>query len=182
MTDLTTLAAVKAYVGVSVATDDAVLTALITAYSQFIRSYLNRDISVSAYSIYFDGRNNTVQMLPQWPIVSVTSLLINGVAIGPQAAFGQAGYRFDDNSIILDCYRFTTGQSNVQVGWTAGYATIPTDIAQAVNELVGLRYANKDHQGWSTKMLAGESVSLITKSMPDSVMTILNNYRSVVPL
>ena len=54
------------------------------------------------------------------------------------------------------------------------------DIAQAVNELVGLRYALRDKQGWNSKTLAGETVSFSTKDMPASVATILKQYRVVL--
>ena len=50
------------------------------------------------------------------------------------------------------------------------------------NEIVGLRYTLRDKQGWSSKSLAGETVSLITKDMPASVATVLNQYRAVVPI
>jgi hypothetical protein len=54
---------------------------------------------------------------------------------------------------------------------------VPAEIAQACNELVALRYRLRDKLEWSTKALAGESVSLITKDMPAAVSTILNMYR-----
>ena len=38
MTDLTTLAAVKAYAGVAGTADDAMLGSLISSYSQFVRT------------------------------------------------------------------------------------------------------------------------------------------------
>jgi hypothetical protein len=182
MVDLTTLDSAKTYIGVATAVDDAPLMGLITAYSEFVRSYCNRTFSLATFTEYFDGRNNSRQMLPEFPIASIVSLSVDGIALQPQAAFGQPGFRFDDNCIILDGYAFTRGESNILVTWTAGYAVIPADIAQAVNELVGLRYALRDKQGWSSKMLAGETVSLITKDMPSSVATVLNQYRAVVPL
>lgn len=181
MTDLTTLAAVKAYAGVVGSADDAVLSSLITAYSAWVRSYTNRDFTVSDYDIWRSGRGQTLIMLPQTPVVSVTSLSIDGVSIPAQARFGTYGYRFTPDAIMVDGTEFTHGANNIRIQFSAGFATVPVDIAQAVNEMVGLRYALRDKQGWSSKSLAGETVSLNTKDMPASVATVLKQYRFVVP-
>jgi uncharacterized phiE125 gp8 family phage protein len=183
MTELTTLDAVKAYMGVTSTADDALLGSLITAVSQYVRTYTNRDFTVTDYTQLFDGQNNTRQMLPQYPVQSVASVQIGTQAVAASPGLGQSGFRFDTNSIVLAGYRFCHGEANVQITWTAGYPVIPADLAQAVNELVGLRYKLRgDNMGWVSKTLAGEVVTLVQKDMPDSVRTILNNYRAVVPL
>jgi hypothetical protein len=182
VTDLTTLAAVKAYAAIVTTADDAMLTSLITAYSQFVRSFCNRDFTPDNYEIWRDGRDSTSLMLPVYPVLGVTLLEIDGQVVLPQAAFGQRGYRFTDREIILDGLRFCWGHSNVHVFFSAGYLSIPADIAQAVNELVALRYKLRDKLEWSSKTLAGETVSLITKDMPSSVATVLKQYTRKVPL
>lgn len=182
MTDLTTLAAVKAYAGVTTNADDAILGALITAYSQWVRSWLNRDLLRTTYTVRFSGRGGQSIQLPQYPIRSIGSLAINGVAVAAQPNWGASGYYFDDTRLYLEGSCFTRGNGNVQVTFDAGLDAVPGDIVQAVNELVGLRYALRDKQGWSSKSLAGETVSLITKDMPDSVRTTLRQYQRVAPL
>lgn len=183
MTDLTTLAAAKAYSGITSSADDVMLGSLIAAYSQWVRTFTNRDFTADNYEIWRDGRDNTFMLLPQYPVIDVMVLEIDGKSISRQSAFGLPGFRFTHREIILDgglC--FSRGQGNIHVIFAAGYMDVPTDIAQAVNELVGLRYANRDHQGWSSKSLAGEVVSLVTKDMPASVATILNQYSRKVPV
>lgn len=180
MTDLTTLAAVKAYAGVVGAGDDAALSALITGYSDMIRAYTGRDFSLTDYGRYFDGRNSTRLVLPQTPVVSVASVAIDGVAVPAQAVVGGIGYRHDETSIILDGHRFTRGWGNVLVNWTAGYATVPAAIVQAAIEMVALRYSLRDKLGYASKSLAGETVSFITKAMPDSAKLVLDQFKVVV--
>ena len=183
MADLTSIAAVKAYIGKSDAGDDACFAMLVTAYSQWVRSWTNRDFNVQTYDIYRSGRGQTLLFLPQWPITSVASVTVDGIAIPAQSSWGTYGYRFDDRSITLEAgAMFTPGQRNIHINFTAGYATIPADIAQAVNELVALRYRLRDKLEWSSKSLAGETVTLNTKDMPASVATILKQYQNVVPL
>jgi len=182
MADLTSTAAVKAYLGKSDPGDDAMLGSLVTAYSQWVRSFTNRDFDVQSYDIYRSGREQTKLLLPQWPLVTISLVSVDGVTIPAQTSFGGYGYRFTDRAIILDGAVFAYGQDNIHVTFTAGYAVVPPDIAQAVGELVALRYRMRDKVEWSSKSLAGETVSLVTKDMPDSVKTVLRQYQNVVPL
>lgn len=182
MTDLTTLAAAKLYSGIATTADDAMLQSLVTAYSQWVRSVCSRDFTADNYEIWRDGRNSRSMLLPQYPVLNVSVVEVDGKSIAPQSAFGQPGFRFTDTQLILDGYCFTWGSQNVHIFFSAGYLTVPADIAQAVNELVGLRYALRDKQGWNSKSLAGEVVSLSTRDMPASVATILNQYSRKVPL
>ena len=60
------------------------------------------------------------------------------------------------------------------------YSYTPPEIEQAVIELVSLRHRERNRIGENSKSIGGEVVSYNVKDMPDSVKTILNNYRSVV--
>jgi uncharacterized phiE125 gp8 family phage protein len=182
MSDLTTVAAVKAYAGVTGSADDALLASLVSAYSAYVQQWLNRNILTASYTRSFNGRDHTAQMLPQWPVQSVQSVTVDGIAIPARVLITDNGFNTDGMSVILQGYCFSKGRANVQIAWTAGYATVPLELAQAVNELVTLRYKLRDKMEWSSKSLAGETVSLVTKDMPDSVKTILNNWRAVVPV
>lgn len=183
MADLTTLAAVKSYVGITSSADDEQLTSLITAYSEWARSVMSRDITVQSYVSWSSGRGGVSMLVREWPIVSVTALAIEGVTIPAAPAWNAYGYRFAERSITLSGgIIFPIGFDNVRVAYSAGFAVIPADIAQAINELVGLRYKMRDKIEWSSKSLAGETVSLVTKDMPDSVRTVLRNYTNVVPV
>lgn len=184
MTDFTTVAAVKSYIGKTDAGDDGVIGALITSYSQWVRSYTNRDFTVQSYDIWRSGRSGTTLYLPQWPVTAVALLEVDGRALAPAASFGDYGYRLTARSIELcGSARFCVGSNNIHVQFTAGSATIPWDIVQAVNELVALRYALRgDKIGWTAKSLAGETTSLSQRDMPASVATLLKQYVNPVPL
>jgi hypothetical protein len=177
MSDLTTLDAVKLYLGLTTDADDPLLSALITSYSQWVRSYCERDFDSRAYEIYRSGRDATFLLLPEIPVTAIALLEIDGKAIPAQPAFGQYGFRFSSDRIVVEGgVRFCWGVENIRVQYTAGYATIPADIAQAVNEIVGLRYSLRDKQGWVSKTLAGETVALSQKDVPSSVKTVLDQY------
>lgn len=62
------------------------------------------------------------------------------------------------------------------------YSYVPSDIEQAVVELVGERVKSRERIGVSSKSLPnGESVSFMTKDMSTWVKTTLQAYRRVTP-
>ena len=149
MADLTTLAAVKAYLAITATNDDTLLQGLVTAYSEWVRSETNRDFTSTTYDIWRSGRDERILHLPQFPITAVNGLWVDGKAIPAQAAFGSYGYRFTDAAIILDGTSFARGEANIRIQYTAGFATVPADISNAVVELIGLHYKNRDRIGYS---------------------------------
>lgn len=182
MSDLTSVAAVKAYLGKTDGGDDTVLQSMVTAYSEWVRTYTSRGFSVETYDIWRSGRGNVVMMVPQWPVVSVVSVRVDDILIPAAPSFGAYGHRFSERMVTLSggaC--FSPGCENVHIVYTAGYAIIPKDIANAVCEMVALRYRLRDKLEWSSKSLAGETVTLVTRDMPASVKTVLDQYTSRVP-
>ena len=183
--DLTTLANVKAYLSPPLATtaDDALLSRLITAASQFIQSWLNRTIASASYT---DTRNGTGGMrlfLRNRPVTAIASVTVDGVAIAASSpAPTGAGYLFDDSSVYLVGHCFTKGVQNVVIQYSAGYAAVPPEIEQACIAFVVLRYKERDRIGQVSKNLAGEVVSFQQKDMPPDVATLLDQYRNVVPV
>jgi uncharacterized phiE125 gp8 family phage protein len=183
VTDLTTVAAVKAYLGLATVADDAQLQSLVTAYSQFVRSWTGRDFTVQTYDLWRSGRGQVMLMTPQWPIVGIAALTIDGRDIPAAASFGAYGYSFADRMVTLSGgATFSMGANNIHLAYSAGFSSVPADVAQAVNELVALRYKMRDKLEWSSKSLAGETVTLVTKDMPDSVKSILRMYQNNVPV
>jgi hypothetical protein len=79
-------------------------------------------------------------------------------------------------------YVFTRRAQNVRVTYTAGYATVPADIAQACTELVCQRYRERSHIGEVAKATGGtETVHYSQQDMSDSIRTLLAQYRAVAP-
>ena len=183
--DLTTLANVKAYLSPPLATtaDDALLSRLITASSQFIQTWLNRTIASTSYTDTRNGTGGTRLFLRNRPVTAVSSVTVDGVSIQASSAVPNgSGYLFDDSSVYLIGYSFTKGAQNVVIQYTAGYAATPPEIEQACIAFVVLRYKERDRIGQVSKNLAGEVVSFQQKDMPLDVATLLDQYRNVVPL
>lgn len=182
LSDFTDLDSLKAYASIDYATDDVTLNQMIAAFSTWVRGQVNRDVTTNDYDIRRSGRRTFAMQLPQYPITAVEMLEIDGRSIPSQASWGSPGYRFDEEQIVLTGHCFTRGISNVRVQFTAGFYDPPADLALAVNELVTLRYRMRDKLEWSSKGLAGETVSLVQKAMPEWVKMTLASYQMKAPL
>lgn len=119
--DLTSLSNVKSWLQIESTDNDALLSRLISAASQFTKQWLSRDIIEKSYSQRFSGMDNVILMLPQYPVISVSAVSINNVAIPYTAISGNTGYTYDDMTIQLYGYVFSRGRLNVSVSYTAGY-------------------------------------------------------------
>lgn len=183
--DLTTLAAVKAWLGLDQqdqTEDDPLLSGLITAASAFIRSWCGRALTVQDFTELRDGNGSARMRLRQTPIAAVTNVMIGGLVVPPGDANATPGYYFSETMLCLNGYRFQRGAANVTVIYTAGFATIPDDLAQACTELVGRRFREKDRIGLVSKGMAGETTQFSQGDLSAFVRTTLENYRKVVPV
>ena len=184
MADLTTLANVKAWMALPPENtdDDALLNRLVKSASEFIQTWLNRSFASQDYNEARDGTGGARMMFADYPVTAVSSVVVDGLAIPASPDEIQPGYYFDKTSIMLAGYVFGRGMNNVKMTYTAGYAATPPEIEQACIEMISLRYKERDRIGHQSKSLAGETVTFFIKDMPDSVRTILNNYRKVAPV
>lgn len=179
---LTTLEHVKAWLGVQSVSDDALLTRLIESASALIESYLQRTLAHQPYSETRNGCGKPIMLFGHYPVSAVESVKVNGREIAPSAGFGLPGYHAERESLLLIGSVFDRGLGNVELRYTAGYAEIPPEIAQACIELVALRYKERDRIGHQSKTLAGETVTFFIGDLPASVKTALAPYRRVAPL
>lgn len=65
---------------------------------------------------------------------------------------------------------------------TITYGSPPFDVEQACIELVASRAKEKDRIGISSKTVATESVAYSQKDMSENIRSILQQYKSVIPL
>ena len=185
--DLTTLADVKAWLQTGQnsfpATDDALLTRLITAASEYIQTWLNRRIASTDYFETRDGTGGQRMQFACFPVTAVLSLTIDDQTIAAAPCRGAAGYRFSPTQLSVCGYRFNRGAQNVTISYTAGYPTTPPDVAQACIELVALRYRERTRIGEISRSLGGaETVAYTQKDMTDAIKTLLQQYRVVAPV
>lgn len=179
--DLTTLASVRTHLGMDVGftADDTLLGTLITACSAWMRHQLDRDIAAATYTAETSSGNDGTTLIPRhYPITSVTSLAVDGDAIPARPSVTEDGYVISGQlAIKLVGYTFADGIDNVVITYTAGFSTIPEDIAQACNELVAWRYKERNRIGQVSTSVGGESVTFSTFAAPQSVNLVLAAHR-----
>lgn len=181
--DLCTLDDVRRY-SASVAGSqlDGLINTLITTQSAFVKAYLERELTLATYTESYGGERGKLLPLLNWPIVSVSSVVVDGNAWSYAANISDIGYRFNDRFLIAMNQLFTEGFENIQVTYQGGYApgAYPNDIVQACAELVSLRLEERKHQGQRSKTLAGEQVVYLDTAMPKSIAALLDNHRSYI--
>lgn len=188
-TQLTTLDNVEQWLGMTPganANADSLLTRLITAACAWIEgpSCLSRTIGAATYSRRFSGlgANSQAMMLPEYPVISVSSVTIDGAAV-PEAPDSQSnGYLFDDYQVYLIGYEFTRGRLNVSISWQAGYESVPSDIEQACIHLVAARFKEKERIDEKSKVIQGMNVTFSLTDMPAPVASALMGYKKVAPV
>jgi hypothetical protein len=176
--DLVLLADVKAYLGGDLqSNDDGVLARLITAASQFFTTACARPILLQTYSELYDGKGATRLYLRQTPVVAVETLAVDGVTIPAAPAPGQPGWTLNGNVVSLTGFWFRRGAANVAAVYSAGWATPPADIAEAVIELVGLRYRGRDRLGKVSEGMGGLATTAYSqKDVSPFVASVIGFY------
>lgn len=150
--DLTTLAAVKAWLTIENTNSDALLSTLVTAWSRTVYGYLSIAIISRQFVERRDGVGNARMMLKQYPVTSVASLTINGQTIpaADPTSTSPVGYLlepWDGNAPasmqmidLFGPYCFWRGRQNVAATYNAGYlvigeaATVPSNPGPYVVE------------------------------------------------
>lgn len=187
--DLTDLATVEAWLGVPSdgGATDALISRLISAASQWVKSYINRDLVQTSYTETRPGSGHDFMLLANGPVIAVTSVAWVGTTIttvGDPIA-GTPGFYVDPTDprrLALVGYCFPR-RTPVRVVYSAGYATIPADIVQGVCEIVGEAFRRRDRIGQNSKTLGGqETVSFSTADIPATTKTLLAQYKSVAPV
>lgn len=180
---LATIAQLKAYLGITTAGSDDLLTALLAASEQAVVKHLDRNVESASYTAVMDGNGSSLLTLAQYPITAVSSVKIDGRVVPQSSGYGVSGFLFRDREIILRGeYRFTLDTANVEIVYTAGYSQVPADINQAVLQIAALRYKERDWTGYQSKSLAGETVAFETSALPPAVLRMLQPYLNVVPV
>lgn len=193
--DLTTLAIVKEELGVTNGVSNAILQRYLTSASAAAAQYCNRVFPAETIKDEFwaqrdhsprviSGRVESLQ-LSRWPIVSVTSVTENSVALVDGTDFR---IDYPDGQLIrlnTNGYPRIWPAYPVVAVYVGGFASIPTDVADAIIRMVRARWIGRgrdpmtrqisipgviEQQFWVPTGADGGNMS------PD-VSDILNNYR-----
>jgi hypothetical protein len=216
--DLTTLADVRAWLQTGPqpypATDDALLARLVTAASGLVTQWLNRPVLSGDWQEVRDGLGSYTSevsfVCAVQPVTAVILVVVDGVTIPADptgylpsfvpAAPGSispsfltptsstAGYVYTPSAISVRGYWVPRKRACVLLRYTAGFAAVPPDIAQATIELVCRKYRERTRIGEVSKSLGGgetaryETTSFSLRDMASDIQLLLQQYRMVAPI
>jgi hypothetical protein len=178
--DLTNPAAVSAYLGQDPTLDTAVLQSLVTAESTRIQTWLGYNVASAAYVETRDGNGKAMLVFANAPVTAVASVAIWWQPVAALTPGECSGYSFDANALYLAGGVFPKGRRNISISYTAGYAAIPADLAQACVELTALRYRLRDKTGLVSESGLQQTTAYVQADMPASVMAALQPYRRMM--
>lgn len=123
--DLASLSDVKAWLDVSGADDDALLSRLVSQISRAILAHLDRPAILPAtYAETLDGGGQRSLALTNWPVNAILSVSIDGEPLRPSdydLEAAEAAPPGGRQSLSLRGRRFPCGARNVEVAYSAGY-------------------------------------------------------------
>ncbi len=198
---LTTLSDLKSYLNITGSENDGLLEALIERVSELFEEFTNRNIKARDYhfdpqegaydrkAAILDGNGLQVLQLSQYPVNSITTLMVNARTLPRAETYSASGW-IDDGTleaaglIRLRGYVFTRGAANVQLAYNAGFDEVPKDLAQAAIEQVAFKFQEgfKGRLGLSQRSLSAGSVRLDTGEFLPQVREVLERYRRRVVL
>ena len=159
---------------------DSILIEIINEVSDDLIRWLGISVgSTVEYVEYYRGRGGRSLVLRHYPVVSIESVSINGVAqsvasLDVDLAAGIV--RVPWNAPTVFSPGFVAGDCNVEVKYTAGLATAPENVKMAAKRYIkGLFDARSKDADMST----AQQVDEIAKLRND-VREQLNDYRRVV--
>lgn len=172
---LTTVEAVRIQLDIPLASVDADVTArlenLINTTSESIEQFLERRLNSDTYTETQDGRNSGRLVPRQWPITSITSIHIDFErAFGADTLVDAGDYSIVDDETTVEIFErlFPNGRNNIQIIYTAGFATIPSDLAYACDAFCEWleHFNSRQDIGRTNKSKGDESVAMGQKIPP----------------
>jgi hypothetical protein len=192
--DLTTVDNIKNWIpGLAQSTgDDAKIQSIITAWGfEFLRRTGLGDMSgdfqqspftaVCSWSEVYDGSDTNRLFLRNRPVVSVSSLQVNGIPIAASPAWPTQGYVIDGSrrsismrggifgwpNMMYSSWQagpyhafagakgFPRGLQNVSITYAAGYNVTPADVVQCANIVVAQNYSRPKWIDEESRAMAG---------------------------
>ena len=168
---LTTLANLKEHLGITVGTDDSLLTNIINRSTDIIEAYCDgRRFAETTYTNEeYSGTGTQLINLRNYPVTSLTAYDWNTGTAGStdwnslQSEFIKA---IDDGQGPGQVYYetgFVEGMKNYRFSYVAGYATIPNDLEEACLEMCSWIFNDRKSKGLQSETLGEYSYTKVVK-------------------
>jgi len=163
--------------------DDGRLTQVINYVSQRIERYCKRVFKSAAYTEYYDGvLDMSSLILNQYPVSAISSIYDDpSWYYTADSLILATDYAYDADSgmvFLAPGYRFSMGKRNIKITYTAGYSTIPADLANACCEWCALEYQRISKERWGLNNIsaANTSTGFDNSDIPDNIKLMLTDF------
>jgi hypothetical protein len=161
-------------------TRGALLASLGDAVQGAMERYMGRTLSVMTHMEVYDGNDHSMLFLRNDPVLSVSSLSVNGAAVTVGSLIAPT---YPPATVVIygSGLRYTTGNvfpagfSNVRVTYSAGFDVPPPDIVQAGVSWAAVLFKDRDRAGLASQGAGGQTTSF-TREMPPFVKTVLDKW------
>jgi hypothetical protein len=203
---LTTLATVKSILGITDNAQDANLTSMIGAASDFATRYCGREFAKQTIKESIIGKGMPEILLSLTPIISVTTVEFDDAAVDDwvmyddKAGIIQRRAKFTSTqfpSASIDYAPSSYGEKRWHVtyvggyvlpGWTGqGTRTLPYDLERAIVDMVKAQVASAKFSGTMKSYKIGDTsitwdtgsseTANVSALVPNSALAVLNYYR-----
>jgi len=159
---------------------DAALITILDSYNDEIQEYLGVTLLDSTYTESYDGDGTDKLFLKHYPIVSVTSLSIDGTALSVETDDDFYIYK-EEGYIKLDSNTFTTTDyRNVDIVYKAGHGAARTNVSRvlknALKTWVG-RVAKAEIMDFSQQFNESSLANIKSQMMPWDIKQKLDYFR-----
>lgn len=184
MSDLTTVALVREFLGDSGSADADLLARLVSSVSARIESYCRRVFASTAYADeYLDSAGFAVLTLANRPVTEVSAVVEQGVTLtASDYRLEGAGQLVRLSGAIVSAW--AAGTRAVKVSYTAGYEDTPKDVEDVATREAAHAFQQSKHGGGrlglaSSQIGPGSGAYLVGPWLPGS-LEVLRCYRRVV--
>lgn len=194
-TELVSVADLKAFLAITSTSMDTKLTALKADIEAMVKTYCGRDLLVPStdYTEYYDGDGSLQLIVNQRPVISVASIYIDPSCLfesgtlvpnlnsGSPAELISSARKLNSGIIELFSYAFLRGRRSVKITYSAGYATVPSDLQRAVKLIAAKAWKMQDLQmtGQISQQVGDKTVTYEPDSWPKEAAEILHRYRRI---
>jgi len=190
MTDL------KLHLDIGTTGQDGWLDKALASTTKRIETYCNRHFASAGYTEYADGVNKGFLHVKNPPIINVSALNSDvNRDFGSATEYATNAYiTYDDDGRIellsiadvtsssLSPVVFPSGQQNIKIVYTGGYAAIPEDVRLGCAEWIGRIYKRRTRKRWNIEGAAkgDKTISYETfGAMPLEVKDFIHPYRLI---
>jgi len=183
---LVSVATLESYLGVSGETWDSdeqdFGINLINAASARANVITGRQLASRTHTdIILDGSGRDIVVLPEYPVTDVAELRVDTArSFGATSVIDTDDYEYYDDGRLCYWSGFPLARRCVKVTYTAGYATVPYDLQQAVVESCAYTWKRYRSRSIGTRSITADGVTTQYEiDIPIPAMRVFESYRKV---